>query len=195
MALISRRELRAPVEHYKKAVAINEDRNAPFTTEWDVFLSHSYRDAQTLTESELLQLRILLASYNLKVYVDWVVDPNLDHSRVTKENAMVLRHRMDNSRSLLFATTRSSSDSKWMPWELGYIDAKTSRVAILPIMDQSTNGYYGQEYLGMYPHVTRMQSQTGNDLLYVVHDPLHYQELCNWTAGATFTYKSPQPLY
>ena len=34
----------------------------------------------------------------------------------------MLRQRMDHCRFLLFATSKASPDSKWMPWELGYFD-------------------------------------------------------------------------
>jgi len=186
MALISRQVLRSiPVGRHTKQASINEDRNAPVSTWFDVFLSHSYRDVQALSEDELLQLKKLIEGSGLKIYLDWIVDPQLERSCVTADAARVLRNRMDHSRSLLYATTQTSSDSKWMPWELGYVDAKTTRVAILPIIDQSGNGYYGQEYLGIYPHVARLESQSGSEKLYVLFGRHYYLELKEWAKGST----------
>jgi hypothetical protein len=45
---------------------------------------------------------------------------------------------MDKSASLLYAVSDNSSESKWMPWELGYSDALHGRVAVVPITDQET---------------------------------------------------------
>jgi hypothetical protein len=186
MPLISRRDLRRfPVDVRTKTASINEERNAPVTTAFDVFLSHSYRDARALTQDELFQLKKLIESWGLKVYVDWIVDPHLDRSRVTAENAQCLRNRMTRSRSLLYATTQTSSTSKWMPWELGYVDGKTSRAAILPVIDQSGDGYAGQEYLGIYPHVTKLPSQSGRETLYVIFDKRRYLELSEWIGGVS----------
>lgn len=186
MALISRRDLQQmPVDVYQKSASINRERNAPLTAEFDVFLSHSYRDSQALTESELFQLKKIIESWGLKVYIDWIVDPELDRSRVTSSSAQRLRTRMDRSRSLLYATTQTSSSSKWMPWELGYVDGNTSRAAILPVIDQSGNGYAGQEYLGIYPHVANLPSQSGREMLYVLFDRTRYLELSEWIRGGS----------
>ena len=55
------------------------------------------------------------------------MNPNV----VTPETAMVLRERMKQCKSLIYTFSENASDSKWMPWELGYFDAlKNSRVAV-----------------------------------------------------------------
>lgn len=41
------------------------------------------------------------------MYVDWMVDEQLDRSAVTAETAQLLRDRMDHSGFLLFATPKS----------------------------------------------------------------------------------------
>ena len=44
-----------------------------------------------------------------------------------------------------------------MPWELGYFDALRGRCAVVPVtMRKQYEDYYkGQEYLGLYPYMTR----------------------------------------
>ena len=87
-----------------------------------------------------------------KVYVDWVVDPQLPRDSVTKETAKTLRDRMKQSSKLLYLATDNASSSKWMPWELGYFDGlKSGNVAILPLVDSAYSSFQGQEYLGLYP--------------------------------------------
>jgi hypothetical protein len=44
-----------------------------------------------------------------------------------------------------------------MPWELGYFDGFKGKVAILPVVEGNVNtdAFTGQEYLGLYPYVTK----------------------------------------
>jgi TIR domain len=116
---------------------------------FDVFLSHSYLDAPII-----LGVKTLLEAEGLTVYVDWIEDPQLDRSHVTTRTADFLRTRMRHSASLIFATSESSSQSKWMPWELGYFDGfRPGHVAILPLVQEASDDFKGQEYLGLYPYI------------------------------------------
>ena len=121
--------------------------------EYDIFLSHSYGDREMIP-----QLKQILEDIGYKVYVDWIDDKLLSRENVTKETAKVLQTRMNQSKSLFFATSENSPSSKWMPWELGYFDAlKNKRVAVLPIQKENNgfnNNFIGQEYLGLYYYVT-----------------------------------------
>src|SRR5436190_18295287 len=95
------------------------------------------------------------------VYVDWIEDPQLDRSQVTKHTAAALRARMRQCKCLLFATSEASKKSIWMPWELGYMDAhRYSRVAIAPMVEdyEANREFKGQEYLGLYPYLDRSGS-------------------------------------
>jgi len=117
------------------------------TTNYDIFLSHAYEDAEVIAG-----VKVLIEQENLSVYVDWIEDPQADRSQVTARTADMLRQRMNHCRFLLFATTKASSYSKWMPWELGYFDGlRHDRVGILPIVQSAGNTFKGQEYLGLYP--------------------------------------------
>ena len=127
----------------------------PVGTLFDIFLSHAFADAQLILGVAVIFLRL-----GYTVYIDWVVDARLDRSEVTKETASLLRQRIHDSRCLLFASSESSQESKWMPWETGYSDAKTWKVAIIPIRSGSKVefDYNGQEYLGLYPYLINTQN-------------------------------------
>jgi hypothetical protein len=134
------------------AQVLNEDRRtAKDGDSFDVFLSHSINDADLV-----LGVKSLLEKRGLKVYVDWDTDASLDRSIVSPETAALLRHRMRQSASLLYLATDAASTSKWMPWELGYFDGlRSGQVAIMPLMDDENSKFTGQEYLGLYPKVTK----------------------------------------
>ena len=58
---------------------------------------------------------------------------------------------MKQCKSLVYAFSENASNSKWMPWELGYFDAlKNSRVAVLPISQTAKYAYKGSEFVGVY---------------------------------------------
>lgn len=117
--------------------------------EFDIFLSHSYSDRKIIPS-----LKRELESLGYSVYVDWINDKLLSRENVTSKTAEILQKRMKQSKSLFYATSENTQNSKWMPWELGYFDGlKNKRVAILPLKT-TTNGFgddfKGQEYLGLY---------------------------------------------
>jgi hypothetical protein len=157
MALITENEVRNYVPLRKslnESSSIRLQRSAvrtfSATDSYDVFLSHAFKDAEIVEG-----IKLFLESKGLKVYVDWLENPQLDRSNVTPETAEVLREAMRHSKTLLYAASTNAAASKWMPWELGYSDALHGKVAILPIAPagQLLNAYKGQEYLGIYPYV------------------------------------------
>ena len=168
MPYFTKREARAAARstviakaHSVKSAAqiLREDRQAAKDTEsFDVFLSHSITDADLV-----LGIKRLLEARNLKVYVDWDTDGQLDRRTVSSETAAVLRRRMGQSASLIYLATEAASTSKWMPWELGYFDGlRRGQVAIMPLMENENDQFSGQEYLGLYPEIsqgTYMNSQ------------------------------------
>lgn len=130
---------------------IDAQKNYKETDRFDIFLSHSMVDAELV-----LGIKVLLETEGRKVYVDWIDDRALERDRVTAKTADVLRKRMRQSESLLYVATENASNSKWMPWELGYFDGfKNGGVAILPVLDKADSSFEGQEYLGLYPVITR----------------------------------------
>jgi hypothetical protein len=134
-------------------ILIEEARAIPAEARFDVFLSHSFRDAQII-----LALKRLAQSGGLSVYVDWLDDPGLDRDHVTAATAATLQRRMRASSSLVYAHSPNASDSTWMPWELGFFDGlKPGFVWVLPLVDQDDSEFTGQEYLGLYPALENLE--------------------------------------
>ena len=133
---------------------------------YDIFLSHSFQDA-----TYILGIKQLLEEQELSVYVDWIADPGVDRTNVTRSNAEMIRLRMKHCRSLIYATSNNTGTSKWMPWELGYFDGhKPTKVAVLPFIGDSEDTWAGQEYLSLYPAIEQLRSRSGKDFLYVKPD-------------------------
>lgn len=134
-----------------KSILESEARSATSYENYDVFLSHSSKDAELV-----LGVKEILEGMGIKVYVDWHDDPQANRENVTVETAELLRSRMKQSKSLIFLATNNAADSKWMPWELGYFDGFSGgSVAVLPVVDYEGASFKGQEYLGLYPIVDK----------------------------------------
>lgn len=146
------REYSAQVTEASAFETLRKDAKAAYGT-YDVFLSHSVRDARVV-----LGIRRMLERQGLTVYVDWIDDKEMDRSFVSPATADRLRLRMASSRSLIYATSRAAAKSRWMPWELGYFDGKKGpdRISILPIESDSTMSFVGQEYIGLYKVIERL---------------------------------------
>lgn len=170
--------------HLKKASAqvLNEARSSAKDSEtFDVFLSHSIADADLV-----LGIKDILEERGLKVYVDWEADSQLDRSKVNPETADLLRRRMKQSNSLLYLATESASSSKWMPWELGYFDGlRGGQVAVMPLLDNETDSFKGQEYLGLYPTVTKDTYRGSN------HKDVFVEGRGKWTTLQEFNTGKP----
>ncbi|BBZ49100.1 toll/interleukin-1 receptor domain-containing protein [Mycobacterium heidelbergense] len=125
------------------------------TGSFDVFLSHSIRDARVI-----LGVRDWLVAQNLRVYVDWIDDPELDRNAVSEATADRLRKRMQCSRRLIYATSRAARQSRWMPWELGYFDGlhDGERVAVMPLESPDSSAFVGEEYLGLYKLIEQVEA-------------------------------------
>ena len=115
-------------------------------TLFDIFLSYNINDKAIIrgVYNELTEM-------GFKVYVDFIIDKDLNRSIITLETARRIRERLENSKSLIYAQSPSASMSKWMPWELGVVDGHTKKCAVLPILSTSTEFYSKQEYLKLYP--------------------------------------------
>jgi len=127
---------------------IRKSAGTSYDTNFDVFLSHSYEDAEVITG-----IKGLIEDQGLSVYVDWIVDPEADRSQVTPATANMLRRRMNRCEFLLYASSDAAKGSKWMPWELGYFDgSKPNHIGVVPIVASASSSFCGQEYLGLYPY-------------------------------------------
>jgi hypothetical protein len=132
----------------------------PMDTSFDIFMSHSYEDAEVIAG-----VKVLIEREGLSVYVDWIEDAQVDRSQVTARTANMLRERMNHCRFLIYASSKTSPNSKWMPWELGYFDGlRRGNVGILPIVQSTGKNFNGQEYLGLYPSYQMINFDIGERL-------------------------------
>lgn len=176
-----RRKVAVSAGHYSEAgqrefavrTLLNERRSASTSATYDIFLSHASEDAIIIKA-----VRDELTDAGYSVYVDWIDDPQLERSHVNTATAALLRDRMKQCKSLLFATSSAARKSVWMPWELGFMDAFTkTRVAIVPIVpdDDADKGFKGQEYLGLYPYLDKTHAS-----LFIHRDSSHWVSFSNW---------------
>ena len=93
----------------------------------------------------------VLKNMGFKVYVDFMVDPQLDRRSVTMETAECMQSRLKHSKSLIYAQSSNAAMSKWMPWELGVVDGNTSKCFIMPVQKGYEIINSRQEYLLLYP--------------------------------------------
>lgn len=162
----------------KKAEQLIVEASATYSTTktYDIFLSHSIRDAELI-----LGMKGIFEDLGYSVYVDWIDDPQLDRTKVTPATADKLRQRMNSSKSLFYVTTANSDASRWMPWECGYFDGKKEKVAIAPIQKSSSdNSFSGQEYLGLYPYVLKHPNSSNKDNLWVMKNNSQYIDYNTW---------------
>jgi len=153
-------------------------------TQFDIFLSHSYKDKQYI-EGLFLEL----SNLGFKVYVDWIIDPHLSRNNITKRTVEHIRKRMKQSKSLVYATSENASNSKWMPWELGFIDGDKGRCSILPITNYESSNFNGQEFLSAYPYITKdgIKNMPHKKALWVRESPNKYVIMESWLKGVNPT--------
>ena len=143
---------------------------------FDIFLSHSYLD-----KKEVEGIYIELSNKGYSVYVDWIIDPTLNRNNVTKQSAELVRKRMKASKTLLLAVSTNAVLSKWIPWELGYVDGNTNKCAIFPVADGNTipKTFIRSEYLLLYPYIKKA-SIGYSDELFLTESKHYYVSFDNW---------------
>ncbi|MGX5820861.1 toll/interleukin-1 receptor domain-containing protein [Chitinophaga lutea] len=157
----------------------NRQKNFSETREYDIFLSHSSKDAQLVAG-----LKLELEDLGYLVYVDWIEDPKLNRTSVTKGTALMLQQRMKQSKSLIYAFSENAVNSKWMPWELGYFDALKGTVAVLPISTTNQDDFRGSEYLGIYYYI-KIANTAGTNIptIWVHETASKYMNFNSWLKG------------
>jgi TIR domain len=158
----------------ERQVLLNESSKKHYS--FDIFLSHSFLDKE-----EVEGLYLLLTGMGYTVYVDWIIDPHLDRKNVTKSTAELIRSRMKSSKSLLLAISTNAVMSKWMPWELGFVDGNTNRCAILPVSQSSIQPktFNRSEYLLLYPYIKKATIDY-SEKIYITESSNNYVVLDNW---------------
>ena len=115
--------------------------------EYDMFISYSYPD-----KDFALIIYALLVEYGFSVYID-IKDDYLNRDSVSKKTAKRLERIMDSCRSLIYVHTPSAKESRWCPWELGYMSGKRNpRCTVIPLIEGKEK-FPNQEYLGLYPFI------------------------------------------
>ena len=154
---------------------LNESKKTHIS--FDIFLSHSFLDKDVV---EGLYIELTLQGYS--VYVDWIIDPHLDRGNVTKTTAAFIRNRLKSSKILLLAISVNASISKWMPWELGYVDGNTNKCAIIPVSksDNAPTSYSGFEYFKLYPFIKKMPTRGLGEKLFVIEEAKKYVIFDDW---------------
>ena len=157
---------------------------------YDIFLSHAHADAR-----EILGVAVLINQHGFSTYVDWIDDKQLSPSSVTRATIFRIKQRMATCSSLFYVASENAPNSKWMPWELGYLDGLKNRVAVFPLLDAPANGYVGREYLGVYPYISQdNMAGTQEPRLWVNETPSKYVLLSDWLQGSDPTQR-PAPIY
>lgn len=116
--------------------------------EFDIFLSYNIADLNVVKG-----IYYLLTKMGYKVYLDCIVDSNLNRNTTDKQTAERIRVRLRHSKSLLYAQSQSANQSNWMPWELGMVDGHTGKCMIMPVTKEYAKINPQREYLLLYPYV------------------------------------------
>ncbi len=147
---------------------------------FDVFLSHSSNEPETI----LLGIKGYLEDSGLSVYVDRYTDPHLSPEEVTPGTAETLRGRLRASTSLLYVYSRHSKLSRWMPWELGFMDGAGKRIGIAPVVETARSSFAGEQYLGLYPYLDRATIEGRNTwALWINRGIREYANYSEWVRG------------
>ncbi len=163
-------------------------KKANKSTNFDVFLSHSFKDKDLV-----IDVKNKLHDYNISVYIDWIDDPQLDRTHVNRETAALLRLRMQQCKSLAFLDTENGISSGWTPWEVGFADANKQKVFIIPIRKNeiSYRNYQGREFFSLYPFLDEEpNARDHKNTLWInsSYQKEHYNTFQHWlTHGEPFT--------
>jgi|TARA_R110002074_G_scaffold45850_3_gene118422 hypothetical protein len=74
----------------------------------------------------------------------------------SKNTAIGLKKRIQQSRKFILLASKNSKDSRWVPWELGIADQGKGlgKVAVLPTVESQTDVTWSSwEYLGLYDRI------------------------------------------
>lgn len=153
---------------------------APADATFDVFLSHSSNEPENI----LLGIKGYLQDSGLSVYVDRYTDPQLSPGEVTPRTAETLRGRLRASTSLLYVYSRHSKLSRWMPWELGFMDGAGRRIGIAPVVETARLCFAGEQYLGLYPYLDRATIEGRSTwALWINRGAREYANYVEWVRG------------
>jgi TIR domain len=111
--------------------------------EFDIFLSYRNADIEIA-----LGVHTDLVRRGYRVYLDRIMDPQLNRTNVSAATANEIRKRLMQSKSVLSIATDNAEGSNWMPWELGFEDGYRGKSAIVPVTDD--RNFRGTEFVAVY---------------------------------------------
>lgn len=142
-----KRGLTPNIENFSRSLKEKVANKTPtFNEKFDIFLSYRAEEVQLV-----IGIYSDLIRRGYTVYLDRVMDAHLDRSNVSRSTCETLRMRLMQSKALFYVSTDNASDSKWMPWELGFEDGYRGKAAILPVTDRSE--FPGVEFVSLYPKI------------------------------------------
>ena len=116
-----------------------------------VFLSHSHQDNDIV--GSVIEFLLTIGVY---VYVDWL-DPTMPQI-TSAETASKIKERINQCERFVVLLTENSKESKWVPWELGFADAKkeNDKIGIFPVKRSpytNDSEFSGLEYMQLYRRI------------------------------------------
>lgn len=117
-----------------------------------VFLSYRHSDKYYIHE-----IVTFLKNLGVPIYVDYL-DENLSQSKM-EEVAGIIRKQIGKSSKFIQVVSPNSSESKWLPWEIGVGDGVlgTKNAILMPVT--INNGYNPYaEHLSIYGHIDKVYS-------------------------------------
>jgi len=140
------RSYRNSIHDYTVKAMINEARENYQWSNFDIFLSYNIKDKDVIEG-----IYMYLTKLGKSVYLDFIVDPQLMRENASLDTAKIIRNRLRHSQQLIYAMSCNSSESKWMPWELGVADGAGQVCNILPVSSTYYKDFVRKEYLQLYP--------------------------------------------
>ena len=98
---------------------------------YDFFISHSYQDREKVRE-----IMKILNEAGLNCYLDWTADNDfLKRNMVSEYTREVLKHRMKQSKKLLYFSSEKSRTSEWVEFELNYYCTHIKREVLMILLN------------------------------------------------------------
>lgn len=127
------------------------------------FLCHSHKDQDIVRG-----LVVLFQEAGVELYIDWL--DNTMPDKPNKTTAKKIQGKIKETDIFLFLATSNSKASRWCPWEIGYADASSKGIYIIPTQD-SYGTVYGNEYLELYSRIDAGYNSETNKSGYAVYEP------------------------
>lgn len=140
------RDIRNNLSDYTRKAELNRYYQASEYTQFDIFLSYNIKDKEIVEG-----IYHYLTRQGKKVYLDFIVDPDMHRDNASVTTARKIRNRIRNSTQLIYAISCNSAESKWMPWELGVADGMNHTCYVMPVTNYCHKDFQQKEYLQLYP--------------------------------------------